>query len=227
MNLLKRKSDNIYQGKKKIKIISIKDSNSDTSSDDDKSNGDKASKSSEVDLISRSNNHIYFHKEINKKTICKLVHLIREAEKECYLFAFQRNIPEIPIYLHINSFGGSIFAAFSAIDVIKSCRVPIYTIVEGATASAGTLISIVGKKRYITPTSYMLIHQLSSGCTGKMSEIEDEFKNLKEITKKIKDLYREHCNIPDKELTELLNHDLWLNPDKCLKYGLADELWTK
>ena len=51
MNLLKRKSDNIYQGKKKIKIISIKDSNSDTSSDDDKSNGDKASKSSEVVIL--------------------------------------------------------------------------------------------------------------------------------------------------------------------------------
>ena len=227
MNLLKRKSDDMYQGKKKTKLISIKDSNSDTSSDDDKTNSDKASKSNEVDLISRSNNHIYFHKEVNKKTICKLVRLIREAEEECYLFSFLWNIPEIPIYLHINSMGGSIFAAFSAIDVIKSCRVPIHTIIEGATASAGTLISIVGKKRYITPTSYMLIHQLSSGCMGKMSEIEDEFKNLKEITKKIKDLYREHCNIPDKELVELLNHDLWLNPDKCLKYGLADELWTK
>jgi ATP-dependent protease ClpP protease subunit len=158
MNLLKRKSDDMYQGKKKTKLISIKDSNSDTSSDDDKTNSDKASKSNEVDLISRSNNHIYFHKEVNKKTICKLVRLIREAEEECYLFAFLWNIPEIPIYLHINSMGGSIFAAFSAIDVIKSCRVPIHTIIEGATASAGTLISIVGKKRYITPTSYMLIN---------------------------------------------------------------------
>ena len=41
------------------------------------------------------------------------------------------------------------------------------------------MISIVADERIITPHSYMLIHQLSSGCWGKFSEIEDEFNNLK------------------------------------------------
>ena len=177
--------------------------------------------------IERDNNHIYFHSEVNRESIFELIMLIKEAEEESVLTSFKLNIDEVPIYLHINSFGGSIFAAFGAIDVIKACRVPVYTIIEGSTASAGTLISIVGKKRFIRPTAYMLIHQLSSGCWGKMSEIEDEFKNLQELMEKIKELYKEHANIPKKELAELLKHDLWLNADKCLKYGLADELWTK
>ena len=43
---------------------------------------------------------------------------------------------------------------------------------------------------------------------------------------KIKDIYIEHAEIPKKELSELLKHDLWLNADKCLKYGLVDEIWT-
>ena len=73
----------------------------------------------------------------------------------------------------------------------------------------------------------MLIHQLSSGCWGKMSEIEDEYKNLTELMEKIKELYKEHANIPKKELTELLKHDLWLNSEKCIKYGLVDEIWNK
>jgi ATP-dependent Clp endopeptidase proteolytic subunit ClpP len=208
---------------------SSRDSNSDTLSDDERSLADRASKlfSNKTELISRYNNHVYFQTDVNKQTMCELINLIREAEEECYLSAFIMKIPEIPIYLHINSFGGSIFAAFSAIDVIKSCRVPVHTIIEGSTASAGTLLSIVGKKRYITPSSYMLIHQLSSGCHGKMNEIQDEFKNLQEITKKIKELYTKHCSIQSADLNKLLNHDLWLNADKCLKYGLVDELWTK
>ena len=90
------------------------------------------------------------------------------------------------IYLHISSFGGSVFDALTAIDVITSCKVDVYTIIDGASASAGTLISVVGKKRYIRPNAYMLIHQLSSGCWGKMNELEDDFKNNKNIIKELK-----------------------------------------
>jgi len=85
----------------------------------------------------------------------------------------------------------------------------------------------MGEKRYVRPNAYMLIHQLSSGCWGKMSEIEDEFKNLQELMDKIKEFYKENTKIPKKELTELLKHDLWLNADKCIQYGLADEVWNK
>jgi ATP-dependent Clp protease protease subunit len=244
MNFLKRKSDDMLDHDRKKKRPSRQPSrqpskkplrqlspsrDSDEHSEDERSLSDISSRffSHKPELISRYNNHIYFQTDVNKNTISELVTLIREAEEECYLSAFIMKIPEIPIYLHINSFGGSIFAAFAAIDVIQACRVPVHTIIEGATASAGTLMSIVGKKRYITPSSYMLIHQLSSSYHGKMEELKDEFKNLQEMTKKIKDLYIKHCKIPAVELTKLLKHDLWLNADKCLKHGLVDELWTK
>lgn len=150
---------------------------------------------------------------------------IRETEQENILSAIQLSIETIPIYLHINSNGGEIFEAFNAIDTIQACKVPIYTILEGATASAGTLMSVVGTKRYIRSSAYMLIHQLSSTCWGKMSEIEDEFKNLKELMDRIKDIYKKYSKIPKKELTDLLKHDLWLNSEKSLKYGLVDEIW--
>ena len=99
------------------------------------------------------------------------------------------------------------------------------TIIEGAVASAGTLISVFGKKRYIRPHAYMLIHQLSSGFWGKMSEIDDEYKNLSELTDRILSIYKENTKIPKKELQELLKHDLWLNVEKALKYGLVDDVY--
>jgi len=177
--------------------------------------------------IEREYNHIYFHSEVTRESIFDLTMLIKEAEEECVLSCLKLNIDEIPIYLHINSYGGSIFAGFAAIDIINSCKVPVYTIVEGAVASAGTLMSIVGKKRYIRPNAYMLVHQLSSSCWGKMNEIEDEFNNLKDLMERIKDIYKNHTSIPKKELNEILKHDLWFNSDKCLKNGLVDEIWEK
>ena len=177
--------------------------------------------------IERDNNHIYFYSEVNRDSIFELSTLIREAEEESILTSHKLSIDKIPIYLHINSFGGCVYSAFAAIDTIEACKVPIHSIIEGATASAGTLISIVAEKRYIQPNAHMLIHQLSTGCWGKMSEIEDHFQNSKDLMEKIKNFYKNHAKIPQKELTKILKHDLWLDSDKCLKYNLVDEIWKK
>lgn len=177
--------------------------------------------------IKRVHNHIYFYSEVDRDSILDLILLIKETEEENRITAIQLNLEEIPIYLHINSNGGYVYEALNAIDAINACKVPVYTIVEGATASAGTLMSVAGKKRYICPNAYMLIHQLSSSYWGgKMSEIEDEYQNLQELMEKIQEIYKKHTKIPKKELTELLKHDLYLNSEKSLKYGLVDELWT-
>jgi len=193
----------------------VTDENDDADDDDDTSGKN----------IKRKNNHIYFYSEVTRETIFELIMHIKDAEEENLITALKLHLDTIPIFLHINSKGGSVFDAFNAIDVIQSCRMPIHTIVEGATASAGTLMSVVGEKRYMTKNAFMLIHQLSSVCWGKMSEIEDEFENLQELTEKIKEIYSENTKIPKKELSKLLQHDLWLNSSKSLKYGLVDELW--
>jgi ATP-dependent protease ClpP protease subunit len=176
--------------------------------------------------IYRELNHIYFYSEIDRNTISKLNILLREAEEYCIITALKLRIDLVPIYLHIYSNGGYIHAAFSTIDVINSSKVPVYSIIEGATASAGTLISIVCKKRYIRPTAYMLIHQLTSEIWGKMDAIIDEYKNLTQLMKKITNIYIEYSSLTPKKLDKLLKHDLWLDAKKAIKYGLVDELYV-
>jgi ATP-dependent Clp endopeptidase proteolytic subunit ClpP len=171
-------------------------------------------------------NHIYFYSEVDRDTIRELLEVLRDTEAYCLQMKRQMNLKKVPIYLHINSYGGCIFSALNAIDYIEASTVPVYTIIEGSTASAGTLMSVCGRKRFIRPNAHMLIHQLSSECWGKMSELEDEFSNLKAIMTKLKSIYKDHTTIPKNELKHLLKHDLWLNSDQCLEYGLVDDVWT-
>jgi ATP-dependent protease ClpP protease subunit len=172
-------------------------------------------------------NHIFFYTEVDRDSVQQLIEALRETEIYCIQLKRRLNLKKVPIYLHINSFGGCIFSAFNAIDYIKSCTVPIYTIIEGSTASAGTLISVFGKRRYIRPNAHMLIHQLSSGCWGKMSEIEDEYKNLKGFMVRIRNIYKNNTSMPKDVLRRLLKHDLWLDSDKSIEYGLVDSLWEQ
>ena len=217
---------NSKKDKKNIKDEDIKDEDGSNILDALGMNLDGATSSTKEKnkKIERDANHIYFYSEVNRDSIYDLATLINEVEEENKALSFKMKIDDIPIYLHINSYGGCVFSAFNIIDVIESCSVPIYSIVEGCAASAGTLMSVVCDKKFIRKNSYMLIHQLSSGCWGKMCEIEDEVENLTDFMDKIKKIYMDNTKIPKKELTELLKHDLWLNSDKCLKYNLADEI---
>jgi len=186
--------------------------------------GDSDNDDDESKII-RENNHVYFYSEVSRESIFKLNILLREAEKFVHTMSFDLNVKNIPIYLHINSFGGSLYDAYAAVDAIKNLRVPVYSIIEGCAASAGTIISVVCTKRFIGNNAHMLIHQLSSSMWGKMSEIEDEYKHLNELMKQIKRLYGEYTKISKKELTELLKHDIWLNPQTCIQYGLVDAIY--
>jgi ATP-dependent Clp protease protease subunit len=131
-----------------------------------------------------------------------------------------------PIYLHINSYGGGVFAAFAGVDFIKQSSIPVHTIIEGASASAATILSVVGEKRYMSKHGSMLIHQLSSWMSGKMSDMDDEYKNLEEMMDNITNIYLNHTKIKKKDLVEYLKHDRWWDFDKCKKAGLIDEEWT-
>ena len=84
------------------------------------------------------------------------------------IFATQYSTPPPPINLHIQSSGGSLMNTYYIVDLIQSLETPVNTFIDGFAASAATLISVAGDKRYMTKNSLMLIHQLSSQNGGKL-----------------------------------------------------------
>jgi ATP-dependent protease ClpP protease subunit len=170
-------------------------------------------------------NHVYFYSEVDRDSTYELISCLRESEKYCLRLCHDTSLESIPIYLHISSYGGCVDSALNVIDHIRASKYPVYTIIEGYTASSGTLISVVGKKRFMRPNASMLIHQISSGFWGKMIELEDQIANLKQVTLKIKRIYKKNTKIPKKQLITLLKHDLMLNAAKCIELGLVDEMW--
>ncbi len=178
-------------------------------------------------LFSVNENHIYFYCDVTKKTCLMLNKQINELNNTLLKQAIDLNIEAIPIYLHINSFGGSLFAAFSSVDTILNSKVPIISIIEGGAASAATIISMVCSKRLMTENSYMLIHQLSSGGCGKFEELKDDFINDIKLMEMLYKLYYEHTHMGINKIKQILKRDLWLKYDECLKLGLVDECHNK
>ena len=171
------------------------------------------------------NNHIYFYNDINNDSCCKLNNIINGLSK--YLqkqsIDFDSNINNI--FLHIKSEGGCILSAFSVIDTIINSKVNIISIVEGAVASAATIISMVCHKRIIKANAFMLIHQLRSSICGKYEELKDDFINDTKIMNKIYKLYIEYTNLNINSIKKILKHDIWWDSSECIKSGIVDELY--
>jgi ATP-dependent Clp protease, protease subunit len=189
-----------------------------------KKDGDDSS--STISPLKTESNHIYFYSEIDHKPCLELNKALQEKADELLAMSMKNDFGKPKIYLHINSYGGSIFAGISSMDTIIRLRdkVDIITIAEGGIASAGTFLTIVGTERWMTSNSFMLIHQLSSSTWGKYRELKDDMQNCDRLMEMIKAAYKKYTKVPDSEIDQVLDRDLWWTAEKCLEVGLIDKI---
>lgn len=187
----------------------------------------KKADSGSMDTVEGDDNIIYFYAGVSMKENFTLNKEISRLDREMQMISMKLGLKvPIPIHLRINSYGGSVFAAFSSIDYMNQSKTPIYTYIDGCAASAGTIMSVCGDQRFIGENSYMLVHQLSSGMWGKYQELQDDMKNSDNLMKRIKEIYEAKTKIPKTKMDEILKHDLWWDAKTCLRYGLVDEILT-
>jgi ATP-dependent Clp protease protease subunit len=205
-------------------------------------------KQTEQLFISEKDNEIYFNGPINYISMSNLIKELSKLEakilKESIKLKrkvtdmlkddkdFENSEPKYcnikiknkPIKLYISSHGGSVYQVLGAFDSIKNMKVPVHTICKGFVASAGTILSLAGEKRFITKNSYMLIHQLRSGMWGKFEEIKDDFENCQTLMKHLKKIYIENTKLKEEELDDILKKDISWSAEICLEKGLVDEI---
>jgi len=175
--------------------------------------------------IYTQDNHIYFTEDIDCNTAFNLNKELRNLDVKLRMDAISTNTDPRPIYLHLTTDGGYIHSAFSIIDCMKSLKVPVYTVIDGFVASAGTLISVHGDKRFIRENAYVLIHELRSGFWGKMTYLNEEHQNCKKIQEHLTKIYLEKTKLTKNRLATILKKDLQFNAEEALNMGMVDEVY--
>ena len=97
------------------------------------------------------NNHIYFWCDVDKKACLHLSLALSDVFHK-YMRCTMPGEDPLPIYLHINSYGGcgnSALGVIQKMETLKQAGAHIITIIEGYAASAATLISVSGSERRI------------------------------------------------------------------------------
>lgn len=226
-----------YSSSKKIKkpfpIIHTNSDDGDNDSDDDSQpfKFPKLFGGDNYNDVYTVRNHIFFKTDVTKESIDKLAQEIDNLNHKLVSMQRKTNLGTFtpkPIYLHITTNGGDLLSGFFAYDKIKASKIPICTVIEGSVASAGSLMSIAGSRRYMTPNSHLLIHQLRTGIIGTYEELVDEKANCNQFMLKLVSLYHTNCNgrLSKTKIREILKRDIFWDITTAIQNGLVDEEWN-
>lgn len=172
-------------------------------------------------------NHIYFYADVDSDRCLALMRSVRETDAALrteYVSRGMEGQSMTPIWLHIHSYGGDLFAGFSVADQLAMIQSPVYTVIEGISASAATLIALSADRRYILPNSFMLIHQLSSMMWGTHEQFKDEMNLQNKAMDRLVAFYVERTNATEEQLRDMLRRDFWMDAQACVENGFVDEI---
>jgi ATP-dependent Clp protease protease subunit len=139
-----------------------------------------------------------------------------------------RTDAEKPIKIVFNSPGGEVFSGLSLFDYIKEMQASgtqIDTVALGMAASMGGVLLQAGNNRAMSKSSYLLIHEISSGAIGNLSEMEDEVKFAKRLQDRLLSILAERSSLSKTAIKRRWKRkDWWLDADEALKLGFVDEV---
>ncbi|MBV5261694.1 ATP-dependent Clp protease proteolytic subunit [Synechococcus moorigangaii CMS01] len=136
--------------------------------------------------------------------------------------------PSKPIYLYINSPGGSVTAGLAIYDTMKHIKSEVVTICVGLAASMGAFLLSAGTKgkRLALPHSRIMIHQPLGGIQGRRqaTDIDIEAKEIIRIKHQLNELMATHTGQSIEKIEKDTDRDYFMSAQEALEYGLIDKV---
>ncbi len=130
------------------------------------------------------------------------------------------------ISFYINSPGGMVYDGLAILDTMNLVKSDVATFGVGLQASMGAVLLACGAKgkRYMLPHARAMIHQVSSGTQGKITDMEIDLREsvaLKdELTSILAQATNKDCSVVRKDM----ERDYWMSAEEAKAYGLVDHV---
>lgn len=131
-----------------------------------------------------------------------------------------------PIYMYINSPGGSISAGLAIYDTMNFIACDISTIAVGICASMAAFLLSSGtkSKRMALPNSEIMIHQPIGGFNGQASDIEISAKRILKQKAHLNKILASNTSRPLNQIEKDTDRDYFMDANEALEYGIIDEI---
>lgn len=99
--------------------------------------------------------------------------------------------------------------------------------IDGIAASAASVIAMAGTKVLMSPTALMMIHNPLTVAIGDSEEMQKAIDMLSEVKESIINAYEIKTGLSRAKLSHLMDAETWMNANKAVELGFADDLLFK
>lgn len=142
---------------------------------------------------------------------------------------FSPNMLELPtdgedIVVNINSGGGDVYSGSEIYTELKEYQGKITVKIVGIAASMASVIAMAGDVVEMSPTSQMMIHNVTTLQSGDKHVMSHESEVLNGYDDTLANAYSLKSGLSKSEILDLMEKETWLTPDKAIKLGFADRI---
>lgn len=143
-----------------------------------------------------------------------------------YLLYLDSDDQTKPIYLYINSPGGSVTAGMAIYDTMQHIKSEVVTICVGMAASMGAFLLAAGSKgkRLALPNARIMIHQPLGGSRGQATDIEIEAREILRIRGLLNNILVDRTEQPLAKIEKDTDRDYFMSAQEAKDYGLIDQV---
>jgi len=130
------------------------------------------------------------------------------------------------ICLYLNSPGGSITAGLAIYDTMQFVRCDVATYCIGQASSMAAVLLAGGKKgkRYVLPSSRVLIHQPWGATQGVTADISIQTKEMLRIRDYVNKILVKHTGQSLEKIEKDTDRDFFMSAAEAVEYGIVDEV---
>ncbi len=175
--------------------------------------------------------NLFFAKQVDQDSIVALTKSIIEINEDdesltkLYSMHGLSYTPK-PIKIYIDSYGGAVYQCFGLLSVIDKSKTPVHTIVTGAAMSCGFMILISGHKRFAYELATPLYHQVSTGFSGKLKDMEEDLIETQRLQTMIEEITLKKTKIKKPKLEKIFKRkiDWFMSAKEAKDLGVVDEI---
>lgn len=129
-----------------------------------------------------------------------------------------------PLYIKLDSPGGSVLTGSAIITAVESARGPVYTICDQICASMAAMIFEYGTKRYMTDRSFVMFHPASGAAEGEIDKMLSRLLSISHYIGRMEAYIANRANISYDTYKSLASRELWLDSEDAVDRHFADEI---
>jgi len=134
--------------------------------------------------------------------------------------------PTKPLFMYINSLGGSITSGLAVYDAMNHTFSGVTTICFGLAASMASFLLASGKRgsRICLPHSRVMLHQPLSGSEGQTSDIMSESVEVLRLRTQVGEIYAQCTGQNLTTIARDMDRDRFLSAREAKAYGVVDKV---